>query len=370
MNGIAPALSVTFQVGTQVIGSAPLVDAGNGTLEAVLEDVPLLEPDPFGTLPTGQMKPGNRTVTAFFEDVDSNFEVEDATTTLVIQKEDARATYTGPMFVGTSSSTSSTANVTLSATIQDISAVTGSTDLDPGDIRNATVSFIDRDAGNALLCSPMSIVPLDPANPQTGTATCSWAANLGSADSKNYRVGIVVNNYYTRNDPADDTVVTVSKPIGTNFITGGGYLQLASSAGQYAGDPGSKNNFGFNVKYNKSKTNLQGNLNTIIRRGARMYQLKSTNMISLAVQTTTVGGTATFQSKANLQDVTDPTAPPIPVSGNGSLTVTMTDNGEPGASDKIGITLHDNGGALLFSSEWSGTKTVQKLLKGGNLVVH
>jgi hypothetical protein len=32
--------------------------------------------------------------------------------------------------------------------------------------------------------------------------------------------------------------------------------------------PGTKNNFGFNVKYNKSNTNLQGNINTIVREHA------------------------------------------------------------------------------------------------------
>jgi hypothetical protein len=49
--------------------------------------------------------------------------------------------------------------------------------------------------------------------------------------------------------------------------------------------------------------------------------------------------------------------------------MTLTDKGEPGSSDSIGFTLW-NGNTLLFSSEWTGSKTDEKRLDGGNLVVH
>ncbi len=47
----------------------------------------------------------------------------------------------------------------------------------------------------------------------------------------------------------------------------------------------------------------------------------------------------------------------------------MTDKGEPGSNDTIGITLW-NGNTLVFSSEWTGAKTLEKQIDGGNLVVH
>ena len=47
----------------------------------------------------------------------------------------------------------------------------------------------------------------------------------------------------------------------------------------------------------------------------------------------------------------------------------MTDKGEPGSNDTIGVTLWD-GNKLVFSSEWKGAKTSEKVLNGGNLVVH
>jgi len=162
----------------------------------------------------------------------------------------------------------------------------------------------------------------------------------------------------------------VSKPLASNFITGGGYLVLTSSAGHKAGDAASKNNFGFNVKYNRGGTNLQGKINIIVRRtesdGLHVYQVKGNVMTSLAVQPGP--GTATFNGKASIQDVTNPLAP-IPVEGNATLQVTMDDNGEPGASDTIGVTVWNKSGGMWFASRWNGTRTVEQLLDGGNLVV-
>ena len=57
------------------------------------------------------------------------------------------------------------------------------------------------------------------------------------------------------------------------------------------------------------------------------------------------------------------------ISGNLTLQIQMTDKGEPGSSDSISIVLWD-GSTLLFSSNWNGTRTIEQLLNGGNLVVH
>ena len=144
-----------------------------------------------------------------------------------------------------------------------------------------------------------------------------------------YTVGIKVNCYHVDDNSAENSVVTISQAI-NGMITGGGYLvnsAPSSSGGQYAADAGQKTNFGFNVKYNKSLTNLHGNINTIVR--SRVYQVK----------------------------------------GNALLQVTMTDKGEPGKDDTIAIQLSNTNGSLLLSSKWSGTKTVEQILGGGNLVV-
>jgi hypothetical protein len=293
-----------------------------------------------------------------------------------ITPEDARVYYTGMTFVNTSCATCGTAATTLSATVRDITAETADPAYDAllGDIRNATVTFVDRDNANApiAVCSNLPVQLVNTSDIKTGTVTCSWTANIGNSDSDSFRIGIVVNNYYNRNLGTDDAVVTVSKPIGTNFITGGGYLVLTDkSAGQYAGGEGLKTNFGFNVKYNKSGKNLQGKVNLIIRAAdGKVYQIKANSMDTLTVNNANpLARTAVFTSKASVTDITNPLAP-VSLGGGHSFQMKLTDNGEPGKTDTIGITLYaNNSGALLFSSNWNGTDTIEQLLDGGNLQV-
>jgi hypothetical protein len=137
-----------------------------------------------------------------------------------------------------------------------------------------------------------------------------------------------------------------------------------------AGANGQKTNFGFNVKPNKAGTTLQGNINTIVRNGGNVYQIKGNAMTSLVakVGTASTPGTANFEGKANIQDITNPLAP-VSVDGNATLRVTMTDAGEPGSKDLIGITVWNKNGGVWFSSNWDGAKTLEQLLGGGNLAV-
>jgi hypothetical protein len=292
-----------------------------------------------------------------------------------ILQEDARAYYTGTLFVNTACATCSNGTATLSATVKDITAETSDSayDMFAGDIRNATLTFVNRDTNTPISgCSNLPVGLVNLADPKTGTATCNWNVNIGSAESSNYTIGIVVNNYYTRNDSSENSVLTISKPIGTNFITGGGYLVNALSNGQYAGVTGLKTNFGFNVKYNKSGTNLQGSVNVIVRgNDGRIYQIKGNVMRTLSVKTVSnnpLVRAAVYTGKANMTDITDPLNP-VALGGNNSFQMELTDKGEPGSTDTIGISVWNDAGGLLFSSRWNGTRTVEQLLGGGNLVI-
>jgi hypothetical protein len=82
----------------------------------------------------------------------------------------------------------------------------------------------------------------------------------------------------------------------------------------------------------------------------------------------TCPATATFNGKASIQDVTNPLAP-VSIDGNATLQVTMTDKGEPGSSDSIGITVWNKSGGTWFTSNWDTTlgRTIEQLLGGGNL---
>jgi hypothetical protein len=270
--------------------------------------------------------------------------------------------------------------VSLAATIKDITAVDPTlsppnpTDNYPGDISHATVTFVNRDTNATLCTAPVGLVSAS--DTKVGTATCNAQLTASSTQGGTpYNIGIIVGGYYTRNSSDDDTGINVYIPQ-SNFITGGGYLVNSASAGLYPGALGQKTNFGFNVKYNKSGTNLQGNINTIIRNNGRVYQIKGNSMTSLGVQpcasgnpSTTCAATATFNGKATIQDITNPTSA-ISIDGNATLQVTMTDKGTPGTNDTIGITVWNKAGGTWFSSNWSGTKTLEQLLGGGDLSAH
>src|SRR2546422_11779388 len=176
-------------------------------------------------------------------------------------------------------------------------------------------------------------------------------------------------------------MVTVSKPLASQFITGGGYLRLTSAtAGINSGDVGSKNNFGFNVKYNSKGTNLQGRINTIIRRNGHLYQVKGNNLQTLGVLYCNAGTgctatpqngctynassicwiKATFKGGANIQDVTNP-ANPISLDGGATLQMDMTDYGEPGSNgpagdETVGANVDKNTGRRPGARNWKGTE--------------
>jgi hypothetical protein len=61
---------------------------------------------------------------------------------------------------------------------------------------------------------------------------------------------------------------------------------------------------------------------------------------------------------------------PFSIGGNATLQVNMTDRGEPGGNDHDrDHRLHKSGG-LWFSSNWSGSLTLEQALGGGNVVAH
>jgi hypothetical protein len=316
---------------------------------------------------------------------------------LTVTPEDADATYSGPALVFTPSVSTSSASVLLQAVITD------SDDGNRGAIRNAIVDFVDPTTG-AIYCTVTYgdratagfQFLVDIVDATSATVGCTHSFTAGT-DSNQYDVGIKVRGYYVR-AAAEDALLTVSLPLATQFITGGGYLKLTDkTSGSLAGDVGSKTNFGFNVKYNNKGTNLQGRVNVIIRRAGHVYQVKGNNLGSLGVTYCKVTGTgtscgaapsspctftasatcyikATFRAQANVTDVTNPLLP-ITVASGATLQMDMTDFGEPGSNgpagpDTMGLTLSDKSGSLLYSSNWVSGRSIEQLLTGGNLVVH
>jgi hypothetical protein len=290
----------------------------------------------------------------------------------VVKPEDARAYYTGTTFGSTGSG--STTTITLSATVRDITAETTAASTDPfaGDISHAKVTFIDRSSNTVIATVPVSLVSNQ--DTKVGTATYNWPVDIGVDNAKDFTIGVVVSGYYQRNVSEDNTIVTVSKSL-KEFVSGGGFIQLTHPAGQLAGDAGSRNNFGFNVKYNKNSKNLQGNFNTIIRRteadGVHVYQVKGNalNTLWAIPGIGVIPAWASFSGKASIQDITNPLAP-VSVDGNATIKVEMTDRTDAGTGDAIAITIYNKTGALLFASNWSGILTTQQVLAGGNININ
>ncbi|HEU4609111.1 MAG TPA: PKD-like domain-containing protein, partial [Chitinophagaceae bacterium] len=294
-----------------------------------------------------------------------------------IEQENARIDYTGAQFVATSCQTCTTATIQLRATVQDISVPVSPADPlydgQEGDIRKARVKFVNRD-NNADISGWIEVSSLlDPADSRTGMVTFDMPVTLGTnEDARPITVGILVDNgYYVRDNATDNSVVTVYKPL-NEFVTGGGHIVPSHASGEYASDAGQKMNFGLNLKFNKRRTSLQGGVNIIFRKTVggelRTFQIKSNAMTSLGVSGNSTLRRAEFISKANLKDITDPLNV-ISLGGSLDLTITLSDLGEPGDKDSIGVTLYGNAGSLLYSSSWLVTNTLEKELAGGNIVI-
>lgn len=357
------ATSVTFKVGSQVMGTVAL-DA-TGVAEATYV---LLEPSPYGTDPTGQMAPGVHTVTAVFNGTDPDFDVPEATTDVTVSCEDAEVTFTGENYF--------TANPNNGfGTIAPSAFVVDNADLYRGDIRNATVTFHNgSSSGSVIGTDDIPVGLINPAITTDGFATTNENYQLTGGEmsdgGKSWTVWTTVNNYYCT-QTVDPAIITLAMP-GTNYITGGGYNIMSKSSGQYPGATGKKMNFGLVMKWNKSGKNLQGNINIIYRgTDGYNYQIKSNAINSLAISAITGYSKAVISTKANLTRLL-PDGTSVSLGGNISLTVTAlqstTDN--TGKSDRIGVQLAGaNGSGIYFSSNWSGGKTVEQVLNGGKIQV-
>jgi len=352
--------TVEFKIGNQVMGEADLMD-GVATLEVQL----------CGDFNESQTL-GTFDVSAVYTlgDCDKYLgNVDVCEDCLTIEKEIACADYSGVLFASTPSPSSDKFTVVLAATVREKYS-----DGNYCDIRKAKVDFYN--GTTKLNTTPISVGLVNSDDYTYGTAMFEWTSGLPSVGYNTYEINIKIvgENYEGIDCNGSYTPINVSKPMG-EFITGGGYLVLTNSNGIKKGDVGSNNNFGFNVKWNKSLKNLQGNMNTIIRRTEpdgyiHTWQVKGNVMSSLSVNASLKE--ATFTGKASISDITDETDKPGIVigsgDGNATIQVIMKDVAEPGKDlDLLGITVWNKTGGVWYSSNWNGSKTVSQPIAKGNL---
>ncbi len=285
-----------------------------------------------------------------------------------ITPEDACYVYTGSQF--STVDASGDVDLLLTATVFD-----SGDDGNPGDLTNATAKIFILDEDLNTIDWYTCPITLDPNNHAIGYISHDYPFNIGSEDALDYYISVEINGYYITNEEECDGMGSLHlyKADG-EFITGGGHIQISDSYGTFTAEEGTKTNFGYHIKWNKTMKNLQGKMNIIFRRKENdgilhIYQIKTNATRSLGIANPEGGCTfAEFTSKCNLIDITDPLNP-YNVGEGVELRVITNDCGEPGINDAIGITVWDKN-TLLYSSNWDGKETLEQPLDGGNLIVH
>jgi len=333
--------------------------------------------------------PGSYIIKAIFAG-DSYFTACSDQDNCEINQEDAIVEYNGSQYFTTASPTSYNGTVTFAAAVNDIDDGSDKR----GDIRKAKATFKDGGpSGTALGSANLPVGLITPGVLTNGLSATSQSFTLNTNDVNNggriFQVWVGASDHYTGAD-AGPTPVTLALP-GQDFVTGGGHLVLANSAGTYSGTVNSKMNFGFTMKWNKSGKNLQGQINIVFRKWQlyngvwqwRVYQMKSNAINSMAVVEVGSNGQpasgtnpavfrkAIINTKANLKDVTDPLNN-LDLGGNHSLVLDAWDHitANGGISDKIAVTLMAaSTNDLLFSSSWVSNATQAQIITGGNINV-
>ncbi|SBT47681.1 M12 family metallo-peptidase [Micromonospora narathiwatensis] len=267
--------------------------------------------------------------------------------TVTVTAEDAAATWAGDTLVSTATSGAS-GKALLRAVVQDSSVLPSATDTTAGDIRNATVTFTE---GGVTLCT--GTVELLGAATTSASAACEVALPAGT-----HTVTATVGGYYTGSTTAQ---VTVAVSDG-GFLTGDGEITVDRSAGAYPADAKSKVAVNLTGKPATANKAASGQAEIAFRSGGKSYTIKAGTVDGLGI--TSAGKVAQVRYQASLYDSNGKV-----VASGLTLAVTVTDRGAPGRDDTVGITLW-NGGALLFSSDWTGNGTGEVNLTAGNLTVH
>ncbi|MEU8264950.1 M12 family metallo-peptidase [Micromonospora sp. NPDC048999] len=264
-----------------------------------------------------------------------------------VTPEDAAATWAGDTLVSTVTSGAS-GKALLRAVVQDSSVLPSATDATAGDIRNATVTFTE---GGVTLCT--GVLELLGAATTSAAAACEASLPAGT-----HTVTATVGGYYTGSTNAQ---VTVAVSDG-GFLTGDGEITVTRSAGAYPADAASKVAVDLTAKPATARKAARGQAEIAFRSGGNSYTIKAGTVDGLGI--TSAGKAAQVRYQASLYDSNGRV-----VASGLTLALTVTDRGSPGRDDTVGITLW-KGGALLFSSDWTGNGTAEVKLTGGNLTVH
>jgi hypothetical protein len=336
----------------------------------------------------------------------------------------ATSLYTGPSFFWTTSPTSSTATLTLNATVKD-------TGVCPGDIRTAKVSFyVSQNSGTSF--SPISnaqnlpVGLVNVSDTTTGTASTTSQYNLGSDKFASLVIRVVVGGNYVYNEADYDVPVVVAVPGQPNTLTAAGKLgndqySLASVLGAkyfasgYLGagngttdgiSSGAKFDdaveFGGFVQCNNSKcTNPQGQINLKITTYNKPDGTFDSTLHRYFVKSNAISGWGTnitnagfFSAKTNVYETTGDTRAGIDgggmmqmvfakpggqytytsTTGNKKVTLTCPTSATTGCASIIVYRSNGLGGGVWYSSAWGPVaagdlpQTIMKAMLPGGMI--
>jgi YD repeat-containing protein len=372
-NGRLSNYNVTIVPATLTVSKAPLVvTAGNATkqysdpipqLSSTIQGFVLGETSSVlgGTLlvqatATQSSGPGTYPITATGL-TSANYAITYVSGTLTVTPEDAVVAFIAPTIVSASPVTGNV-TITLASLVSDLPDGSG------GDIRNATLTFVNRATGATLCTAPIGLVASS--NTSSGVATCTFAATAGT-----YTIESRVSGWYTRDAVADDVSLPVAAA-SQDFMTGSGHVTLATPGGSYAADANSGATFAISPQWDLIVGNVKGSVALTFNRtqngSVHVYQISSSSLDTLSVVRATAGGVAWVTGPASLTDITSSTSPVV-IDSNATIYASFVDNGASPAIDTLAITLLARNGGLLFSSKWNGVKTLDQATDGGDIQV-
>jgi hypothetical protein len=309
---------------------------------------------------------GSCTVTASQGGNSNYFAALPVSRTFEIARREGAVAYIGQTVFQTSGSSSTTAQVTLSASVvQDPDGL--------GSVANATVTFKDL-LTNAVLASNVKVSPVSNTSTGTGTANTVVTLSTGQYGAQQYVIEVTLGGSY-RNDQqlppasgpglppyeAAHPQVTVMIPPTPYSTQGTSVLsKLAGAAGTY-GDSTTAS-YAVGLKYTNKGTNPQGQIQLVLRRSDGMYYVKSNSITSVAFAggtSTTPAKDVTVYTKASIYKISDSGAL---MSIDGGVTLRMdahegcttSSTGCAGSSgDTVGFTvLSSKTSALYYSNNW------------------
>ena len=294
---------------------------------------------------------GTCTITASQAGNDNYAAATPASRTFTIAPAIGTVAYIGQTLVVTSGPNSTTAQVTLSASVVATA----------GNIANARVTFMD-DELQTVLAKAVPVRPVEGSTSPTGTANVTVSLSSGKYGAQSYMIRVVLvtadGGSYTNRDQLGDpesgayATLAVMVPGDANSAQGDADLTPLAPAGTYGA--GTSVHYTLGLQYNKSSRTPQGQVLLGFNLGGYRYYVKSNAISSLActVKDATPCRDLTVYTKASIYRI-DSAGVTTSIDGNVTLRVDLHDAG-PGVEigDTIGFTVLSKSGKLYYSNNW------------------